>query len=108
MCRALQRYPQSKDPETAVSSHYSPKLSTTICYRLHHPLPSTEACAKPYSSSPSPFPHQSHAQGCAQCRDNLSSTPAATQRAYRHTIEALALAGLAVFAAGLLTLRRYR
>jgi hypothetical protein len=49
-----------------------------------------------------------HAQGCAQCRDNMQATPASVQLAYRHAIELLAFSGLAVFSGGALLLRRYR
>ena len=49
-----------------------------------------------------------HAQGCAQCRDNLQSTPPAVQAAYRHAIELLALSGLTLFTGGIILLRRYR
>lgn len=48
------------------------------------------------------------AQGCAQCRDNLQATPPSVQLAYRHAIELLGAAGVAVFAGGILVLRRYR
>ena len=48
------------------------------------------------------------AQGCAQCRDNMEATPQSVQLAYRHAIELLAVAGVAVFAGGILVLRRYR
>jgi hypothetical protein len=49
-----------------------------------------------------------HAQGCAQCRDNIQGTPLPVQQAYRHAIELLAISGLTVFAGGILLLRRYR
>lgn len=49
-----------------------------------------------------------HAQGCAQCRDNMQSAPAEVQLAYRHAIEWLAASGIAVFAGGVLLLRRMR
>jgi hypothetical protein len=49
-----------------------------------------------------------HAQGCAQCRDNMQATPPSVQQAYRHTIELLAISGVTVFAGGALLLRRYR
>jgi hypothetical protein len=49
-----------------------------------------------------------HAQGCAQCRDNMQATPPAVQAAYRHAIELLAISGLTLFAGGILLLRRYR
>ena len=48
------------------------------------------------------------AQGCAQCRDNLQATPLSVQAAYRHAIELLGAAGVAVFAGGIVVLRRYR
>jgi len=48
------------------------------------------------------------AQGCAQCRDNMQSTPPSVQRAYRHAIEVLAISGTAVFIGGTLLLRRFR
>lgn len=54
------------------------------------------------------FATASHAQGCAQCRDNMESTPPATQAAYRHAIELLAITGIVFFAGGILVLRRYR
>ncbi|MDQ2924814.1 MAG: copper resistance protein CopC [Acidobacteriota bacterium] len=49
-----------------------------------------------------------HAQGCAQCLDNMQSTPPAVQLAYRHAIELLAISGIAVFAGGVFIIRRYR
>lgn len=49
-----------------------------------------------------------HSQGCAQCRDNLQSTSPATQAAYRHAIELMAVTGIAFFTGGVLVLRRYR
>ena len=48
------------------------------------------------------------AQGCAQCRDNMQTTPLPVQQAYRHAIELLAFSGLTIFAGGVLLLRRYR
>ena len=54
------------------------------------------------------FACPAHAQGCAQCRDNVQATPLPVQQAYRHAIELLAISGLAVFAGGVLVLRRYR
>ena len=52
------------------------------------------------------FATHANAQGCAQCRDNMQSTPPAVQAAYRHAIELLAFSGLTVFAAGAFLLRR--
>ena len=52
------------------------------------------------------FATHANAQGCAQCRDNMQSTPPAVQTAYRHAIELLAFSGLTVFAAGAFLLRR--
>lgn len=49
-----------------------------------------------------------HAQGCAQCRDNMQATPLSVQLAYRHAIELLAISGVTVFAGGVLLLRKYR
>jgi hypothetical protein len=49
-----------------------------------------------------------HAQGCAQCRDNVQGTPLPVQQAYRLAIELLAISGITVFAGGVLLLRRYR
>jgi hypothetical protein len=49
-----------------------------------------------------------HAQGCAQCRDNVQATPLPVQQAYRHAIELLAISGLTIFAGGVFLLRRYR
>jgi len=48
------------------------------------------------------------AQGCSQCRDAVSQTPAQTQTAYRRAIALMVAAGATVFAAGLVTLRRFR
>ncbi len=48
------------------------------------------------------FACAAHAQGCAQCRDNLQATPLPVQQAYRHAIELLAISGLAIFAGGVL------
>ena len=47
-----------------------------------------------------------HAQGCAQCRDNTAATPPATQRAYRHAIELLAVTAGGLFTATVLLLKR--
>lgn len=49
-----------------------------------------------------------HAQGCAQCRDTLQSTPPSVQAAYRHAIELLGFSGLAIFAGGVYVLRRFK
>ncbi len=49
-----------------------------------------------------------HAQGCAQCRDNLASTPPRTQAAYRHAIELLAATAATLFAGTVLLLKRSR
>ena len=54
------------------------------------------------------FTTAARAQGCAQCRDNVQATPLPVQQAYRHAIELLAISGLAIFAGGVLVLRRYR
>jgi hypothetical protein len=39
-----------------------------------------------------------HAQGCSQCRDNVSQSSPATQQAYRHSI--YLLGGAALFFCG--------
>ncbi len=46
-----------------------------------------------------------HAQGCAQCRDNLRSTPPATQHAYRQAIGLLVVVSLAVCSAAAIAMR---
>ncbi len=46
------------------------------------------------------------AQGCAQCLDNTRATPPAVQAAYRHAIYLLGGAGVVVFLAGAMFLRR--
>lgn len=46
------------------------------------------------------------AQGCTQCRDNTASTPPATQRAYRHAIILMIVAGGGLFIATLVLLKR--
>ena len=47
-------------------------------------------------------------QGCAQCLDSTRSTPPQVQAAYRHAIYLLGGAGVSLFIAGTLLLRRYR
>jgi len=49
-----------------------------------------------------------HAQGCSQCREAVGETPAATQAAYRRAIAVMVAAGTTVFAAALVTFRRFR
>ena len=49
---------------------------------------------------------QAFAQGCTQCLDSTRATPPAVQAAYRHAIYLLGGFGVAVFAGGLLLLRR--
>lgn len=49
-----------------------------------------------------------HAQGCAQCQDNLRSTPPQTQRVYRHAIALMAFAGAGIFVTSFLVMRRFR
>jgi hypothetical protein len=51
---------------------------------------------------------QAHAQGCSQCRDAVGETPAATQAAYRRAIIVMVAAGTTIFAAALITFRRFR
>jgi len=53
-------------------------------------------------------PIASHAQGCAQCRDNTAGTPPATQRAYRHAIALLAITATGIFAGTVTLMRRSR
>jgi len=52
--------------------------------------------------------HPAHSQGCSQCREAVGQTPARTQTAYRRGILIMVSAGATVFAAGLITLRRFR
>jgi hypothetical protein len=47
------------------------------------------------------------AQGCSQCREAVGQTPARTQAAYRRGIVVLMVAGLSVFGAGLVAIRRF-
>ncbi len=49
-----------------------------------------------------------HAQGCSQCADQMRSTPARVQSAYRRAIVLMVLAGGGVFSGAVLTLRRFR
>jgi hypothetical protein len=49
-----------------------------------------------------------HAQGCSQCREAVGETPAATRAAYRRAIIVMVAAGTTVFAAALVTFRRFR
>jgi len=49
-----------------------------------------------------------HSQGCSQCRDAVGQTPAQTQTAYRRAITLMVVAGATVFAAGMVTLKRFR
>ena len=49
-----------------------------------------------------------HSQGCSQCRDAVSQTPVQTQTAYRRAITLMVAAGASVFAAGVLTFKRFR
>ena len=51
-------------------------------------------------------PSSTPAQGCAQCRDNTAAAPPATQRAYRHAIVLLAVAGGGLFAATIMLFKR--
>lgn len=52
------------------------------------------------------FATTAHAQGCTQCLDSTQATPPAVQSSYRHAIELLGGAGVALFLAGLYLLRR--
>jgi len=54
------------------------------------------------------FAAPAHPQGCSQCRDAVSQTPAQTQTAYRRAITLMVVAGGTVFAAGVVTLKRFR
>jgi hypothetical protein len=54
------------------------------------------------------FPIAAHPQGCTQCRDNLASTSPATQRAYRHAIVLMSVAGGGFFLATLAIFKRNR
>jgi hypothetical protein len=47
------------------------------------------------------------AQGCTQCRDNAAATPPATQRAYRHAIILMVVAGGTLFLATLTLFKRH-
>jgi hypothetical protein len=49
-----------------------------------------------------------HAQGCAQCNDQIAQTPARTQSAYRKAILVLVFAGTGVFTAAVVLMRRLR
>jgi hypothetical protein len=54
------------------------------------------------------LPIPTHAQGCAQCRDNTAATSPATQRAYRRAIILMSSAAAGVFAATLAIAHRNR
>jgi hypothetical protein len=45
-------------------------------------------------------------QGCTQCLDSTRATPPAVQAAYRHAIYLLGGFGLAIFASGVMLLRK--
>ena len=47
------------------------------------------------------------AQGCTQCRDNTAATPPATQRAYRHAIILMVVAGGGLFLVTLTLFKRH-
>ena len=53
-------------------------------------------------------PIPSHAQGCAQCRDNAAATPPATQRAYRRAIILLTVTAGGLFVFTLALFKRHR
>jgi hypothetical protein len=53
-------------------------------------------------------PPTAHAQGCSQCREAVGETPAATRAAYRRAIIVMVAAGTTIFAAALITFRRFR
>ena len=57
---------------------------------------------------PATLPHALTAQGCAQCADQLRSTPLRAQNAYRHAILFMIAAATGVFTAALLIVRRTR
>jgi hypothetical protein len=48
------------------------------------------------------------AQGCTQCRDNTAATPPSTQRAYRHAIILMTVAGGGLFLVTLALLKSSR
>jgi hypothetical protein len=50
----------------------------------------------------------SHAQGCAQCRDNTATTPPQTQAAYRHAILLLTGVAAILFGSTIFLLKRDR
>lgn len=52
------------------------------------------------------FTAPAHAQGCSQCLDSTRATPPAVQASYRHAIYLLGGAGVTLFLAGLILLRR--
>ena len=54
------------------------------------------------------LPPTVHAQGCSQCREAVGETPAATRAAYRRAIIVMVAAGTTIFAAALVTFRRFR
>lgn len=53
-------------------------------------------------------PLHARPQGCTQCRDNTAATPPATQRAFRHAILLLTVAGSGLFLATLYIVRHHR
>jgi len=53
-------------------------------------------------------PVPTHAQGCAQCRDNAAATSPATQRAYRRAIILLTFTASGLFFTTVTLLRRNR
>ena len=53
-------------------------------------------------------PIPTHAQGCAQCRDNTAAAPPATQRAYRRAITLLTITASGIFLTTLTILKRQR
>jgi hypothetical protein len=55
-----------------------------------------------------PAAQTAQAQGCSQCREAVGETPAATQAAYRRAIAVMLAAGTTVFAAALVSFRRFR
>ena len=54
------------------------------------------------------FTGVAHSQGCSQCADQMRSTPARVQSAYRRAIVLLVLAGGGVFSGIVLIFRRFR
>jgi hypothetical protein len=107
MARLILKWPDQRFERAGLQSRRNPRKM--IAALAAEGMPAVRYCLLATALLFTPgLPPTAHAQGCSQCREAVGETPAATQAAYRRAILVMVAAGATIFAAALVTFRRFR